>query len=444
MKKALKIITTITFAVLVLTISAFAAFKVLSNPAVTRLNLVTSTRDMLTTITKASLPKIFIVQSGSMAPAISTGSLVFTYPTSTYAPGDIITFKTDQSSKTLVTHRAVFKNYPAGITGAAEYITAGDANKNFDAWKVTDADIVGKVVLSMPYVGYLADYAKKPQGFIFLVIVPATIIVYEELKTIIKEFSDFIKALVAKMKKRRVHEIEGVNTEFGIEPKNFHRASIVLPIIGSLLILGAFSASYYMDVEKTISNVFGASDTYDNDTPPIPDEGHVVINEVYYDPDDDHKHPSNAIETSFEWIELYNGTGSTVNLKDWKVTDNSGTQRTISTSNRDLDPGQYAVLAKAANVFTLWSIPSEALKIQLGEIFGNGLANAGDIVILYDSDGNEIDRMSWGTTLIGFTPNCIVNCQIVSEGHSLQRITPGSDSDTDSDFTDTQPPTPGN
>ena len=133
-----------------------------------------------------------------------------------------------------------------------------------------------------------------------------------------------------------------------------------------------------------------------------------------------------------------------VNLKDWKVTDNSGTQRTISTSNRDLDPGQYAVLAKAANVFTLWSIPSEALKIQLGEIFGNGLANAGDIVILYDSDGNEIDRMSWGTTLIGFTPNCIVNCQIVSEGHSLQRITSGSDSDTDSDFTDTQPPTPGN
>lgn len=174
-------------------------------------------------------------------------------------------------------------------------------------------------------------------------------------------------------------------------------------------------------------------------TPTPSPQGSVVINEVYYDPDSNHIQPPQADEKDFEWVELYNVSGSTVNLKDWKIVDNSGIERTVSTSNRDLTPGQFAILAKAANVFTLWTIPSEAEKIPLGENFGNGLANTDDRVILKDNNGTIVDQMSYGDDVTAFSPAA----PDVAEGHSLERNPVGTDTNTAADFVDRNPPTPG-
>ncbi|MBI2034250.1 MAG: lamin tail domain-containing protein, partial [Candidatus Levybacteria bacterium] len=162
------------------------------------------------------------------------------------------------------------------------------------------------------------------------------------------------------------------------------------------------------------------------------------INEVYYDPDSAHTVGGPDGDNNSEWIELYNPTGSTINVKDWKVTDNSGTERTVSTSNRNIGPGEFAMLAKAANVRTLWSV-DESQFIAIGEIFGNGLANTGDRVILKDNLGNIIDQMSYGTDTTVLSPSA----SDVSDGHSLERDPDGLDTNTAADFVDRTTPTPG-
>jgi len=46
---------------------------------------------------------------------------------------------------------------------------------------------VGKVLFSVPFVGYAVDFAKKPMGFALIIVVPAAIIIYDEIKKIIQE-----------------------------------------------------------------------------------------------------------------------------------------------------------------------------------------------------------------------------------------------------------------
>ena len=165
---------------------------------------------------------------------------------------------------------------------------------------------------------------------------------------------------------------------------------------------------------------------------------HLVINEVYYNPDSEHMQGANPDENNFEWIEIYNPTTSTINLKNWKIVDNSGSERSISESNRDILPGDFVIIAKADNVRVIWGIPNEKF-IGIGQIFGNGLANAGDRVVLKDNLGNIVDQMSYGNDKTAFDPAC----PDVAEGHSLERSPAGKDTDTAADFIDRYPPTPG-
>ena len=206
--------------------------------------------------------KPFVVQSGSMEPSVPTASIVFTLPQSSYQQGDIITFHPNGNEKQTVTHRVEFKLYPDGINGAPLFMTAGDANKDVDKWEVRQEHIIGKTVLTVPFLGYLVDFAKKPEGFILLVIVPATIVIYEEIKNLFLE----IKKSLKKFRKRNSKFIlskqsaskDTISKNRFSPPKTW----ILFPLFGVIVFMVSFSAGYFSDLEKAIGNMMRASDSF--------------------------------------------------------------------------------------------------------------------------------------------------------------------------------------
>ena len=119
--------------------------------------------------------RVDAVSSGSMEPELKVGSLVVVRPVDpeTIAAGDIITFSVEGVEKTVVTHRvtSVEKNFPL------VFRTQGDANLNPDPFVIPARNVVGKVILNIPLLGYVTRYVKTFVGFILTVLVPGTVIV---------------------------------------------------------------------------------------------------------------------------------------------------------------------------------------------------------------------------------------------------------------------------
>lgn len=156
-------------------------------------------------------------------------------------------------------------------------------------------------------------------------------------------------------------------------------------------------------------------------------EPRVVITEVYYDVDSPEKGSDGGANPD-EWIELYNQSETSVNLKNWTLSDNYDTA-TIH-ANVTLPAHGFAVLAKSANTWTYWNIPAEAVTIELGT---GPLSNTGDRVVLSDDEGNEVDAVSWGTDTYAFDPPV----PDVSEGHSISRADKETDTNSAADWMDT-------
>lgn len=132
---------------------------------------------------KIAFLKILVIKSGSMEPALKKEGVVFTWPKESYKVGDIISYEIS-GGKGTVTHRINEIKYD---NNQIKYVTKGDANPAPDQEKVTKAQIIGRVLFSVPYLGHVISFSKTLPGLIILIIIPATIIVYEELKNIIKE-----------------------------------------------------------------------------------------------------------------------------------------------------------------------------------------------------------------------------------------------------------------
>ena len=94
----------------------------------------------------------YVVVSGSMEPGIPVGSVVFAKPVeaSELETGDVIVFYTVNHKDTPVTHRVV-ENRIAD----REVVTKGDANAGNDMSPAPYEKIVGKVIFSVPRLGYL-------------------------------------------------------------------------------------------------------------------------------------------------------------------------------------------------------------------------------------------------------------------------------------------------
>lgn len=98
-----------------------------------------------------------VVLSGSMEPELSVDDLLIVTPSDTYEVGDVVVY---QTQRTAVVHRIVSIN-------GDKIITRGDANSGDDE-PITQANIKGKVVFAIPFIGLIVNLIKTPFGTILL------------------------------------------------------------------------------------------------------------------------------------------------------------------------------------------------------------------------------------------------------------------------------------
>ena len=96
--------------------------------------------------------QIYSVISGSMEPAIPTGSLV-------YIRGCEPAFYGTGEGGAIITHRVLENRVLMG-----EFVTKGDANPQEDLTPVPYARCIGRAAYSVPHAGVLAEFLTGPKG----------------------------------------------------------------------------------------------------------------------------------------------------------------------------------------------------------------------------------------------------------------------------------------
>lgn len=119
----------------------------------------------------------YTVLSGSMDPTYSTGSIIYVKE---LAPeelevNDPISFTI--SENTVVTHRIIEVLPDEDHSETIYFRTKGDANKSADGELVRSENVLGKVVFSIPLLGFVLHYLAQSPGK-YLVIAGALLLVF--------------------------------------------------------------------------------------------------------------------------------------------------------------------------------------------------------------------------------------------------------------------------
>lgn len=122
-------------------------------------------------VLKHRVPSIFgysslMVATGSMSGTIEEGDLIIIRDTDDYKIGDIVTFFQD-GDDIPTTHRII--NKEVTDDGVTYWKTKGDANNSKDKRSITSDEIIGEVVLVIPYVGTFIDWAVEGGGLIYII-----------------------------------------------------------------------------------------------------------------------------------------------------------------------------------------------------------------------------------------------------------------------------------
>ena len=389
--------------------------------------------------------RLYTVQSGSMEPKLQTGSLVVVKPAAAYVVGDIITFSDSANSKNTTTHRIV------GMNGTS-FLTKGDANDSVDMNSVPETNVIGKVLFHIPYIGYPVGYAKTLPGLIILIVIPSTIIIWEELKKLKKEWG---KAQLEGKKQEREKSVSAKRNKIIAGKRNRSKEKkhkgppigITAFILMVTMSIATLSIKAFFNDHKPAAGSFTSGAWQSNC---------IVINEAYYDVDASHgidgddlngkKENESNKKSSDEWVELYNNCDRDISLKNWTITDNEKTF-TIH-SNKSVPAHGYGLISKSAKTWTnYWGFSHlgnlENIQIiEIGEntpLIDQALDNAGDKLILKNSDGILIDQMNYGNNTDVWNPAA----PTVAEGSSLSRNPVGHDTDQPTDFIENISPSPG-
>lgn len=137
-------------------------------------------------------------------------------------------------------------------------------------------------------------------------------------------------------------------------------------------------AGQVADVDGTADNMT-ADYTWSFDVIPLTEPiGAIVINEIM-------QNPGAVSDTAGEWFEIYNTTGTPIDLQGWVIRDADTDSHTINTP-LNVAPGAYIVLCKNTNNATNGGVTCDY------EYSGFTLANGDDEVILEES-GVPIDQV---------------------------------------------------
>ncbi len=100
----------------------------------------------------------YSIETGSMAPTIPEGSMVYVKritDSSDYRVGDVVTFSSDDGQGSF-THRIVKINEEQRT-----FETQGDANESRDISPTPFEFAVGRVQFAIPYIGYVASFLRN-------------------------------------------------------------------------------------------------------------------------------------------------------------------------------------------------------------------------------------------------------------------------------------------
>ncbi len=133
--------------------------------------------------------RAFTVMSASMEPRIATGAIVITqsiFPKD-LAIGDVIIFLRPGNANEFITHRVNKKIQTEGLT---TFKTKGDNNQTSDRWIVAGGSVIGKVIMTIPYLGYVLSFSQTKIGIALFILIPAFFILLDELNTLLKLFTN--------------------------------------------------------------------------------------------------------------------------------------------------------------------------------------------------------------------------------------------------------------
>ena len=149
--------------------------------------------------------QILKVVSGSMEPAIHTGSVIVMReidPTQLKI-GDIVTFRSVDYDSQLITHR-ISKIENTAMNGLI-FTTRGDANDVDDITPLPASQVKGTEVFTIPLLGYVLNFIQSREGLLLLIIVPGILLAVYEIKQIRKN--------VQGLKKKKAEEVREVPEE---------------------------------------------------------------------------------------------------------------------------------------------------------------------------------------------------------------------------------------
>ena len=144
---------------------------------------------------KPPLFNTYIIVSPSMVPTINVEDAIVIKRENVenLKVGDIITFNSSDPrySGITITHRIV--DIIKSDNGSLSFKTKGDANNSADMSYVKESDIYGKVILTVPKLGYLQYFLSQSYGWLLFIVIPCFSIISYDIVKLLKKIGLSIK-----------------------------------------------------------------------------------------------------------------------------------------------------------------------------------------------------------------------------------------------------------